>query len=111
MVPRQKKSDTLTNLLKIAGISLHPATINLALLKTGNAEMAEYLSTTGSGEVKTFLRLTEAGMQFGENGWSSHPIKTSVRIYTSSFPELIRITMNELNDEVATFLSGTSSNS
>lgn len=100
MTGRPKQTETITNLLKDAGSSLHPSTINKVMLKAGLAEMAEYLSTTGSGEVKSFLQLNEAGVRFGENTWTAHPIKTSVRLYPEQFPELLALVLQGLVAEL-----------
>ncbi len=101
MTRKPKRTETITNLLKDADSSLHPSTVNRVMLKAGLAEMAEYLSTTGSGEVKEFLRLNEAGQRFGENQWTAHPIKTTVRLYPDAFPELLGIVVNHIVLEVA----------
>lgn len=100
MASKPKRTETITNLLKDTGSSLHPSTVNQIMLKAGLAEMAEYLSTTGSGEVKSFLKLNEAGGRFGENKWTAHPIKTSVRLYPEQFPELLALVLQGLVSEL-----------
>lgn len=83
------------------GVSLDPITIMNALLKAGYAENIEYLSSTGSGELKSFRRLTEAGEKFGVNkGGYGSTIKTDARFFETTFPELLKVVVKQLDDEV-----------
>lgn len=103
--PKQPKdkpgqAQPLTNLIKDAGISLNAAAILAALKKTDLTEIVEYESTSGSGEIKTFQRLTEAGLEFGTNRPTAHDFKTKPRFYPSRFPALLRIIGQQLMAEI-----------
>lgn len=95
-----KQTEPLTNLIKDAGISLNAAAILAALKKTDLVEIIEYESTSGSGEIKTFLRLTAAGLEFGTNKPTGHEFKTEPRFYPSRFPALLRIIGRQLMSEI-----------
>lgn len=83
-------------------VSLDAITIMNALLKVGHAENFEYESSTGSGEIKSFRKLTEEGQKFGVNKLSMGPsIRTEARFYDSSFPELLSIVVKQLSKEVS----------
>ena len=58
------------------------------LILAGLMEKASYLSTTGSGEIKHYLRLVASGLTLGENVANSfHKIKTEPRFKRDSFPD------------------------
>jgi len=70
-------------------------------MKAGYAELHQYASSTGSGEIKSFKRLTEQGEVFGVNKASmGHPFKTEARFYGEAFPQLLGIVMSQLTAEV-----------
>ncbi|MGP5283841.1 hypothetical protein ACTXNJ_21945 [Pseudomonas helleri] len=82
-------------------VSFDASTIMNALLKAGYAETFEYLSSTGSGELKSFRKLTVEGERFGVNKKSFGPsVKTDARFFESSFPELLSVVVKQLNKEV-----------
>ncbi|NVZ62023.1 hypothetical protein HX867_08010 [Pseudomonas gingeri] len=90
----------LKALLADRNVSFDATTILNALVKSGHAENSEYASTTGSGQLKSFKRLTESGMQFGTNKSTMHPLKTEPRFYEETFPELLKVVVTQLHHEV-----------
>jgi len=100
------KSATLTSLLDEHSCSLDAKSIMRVMMRYGLAEDAEYISTTGSGEVKRFRRLTDEGLNYGINEASSgHDIKTSPRFYIDTFPTLISLVVSFLQKESEQILS------
>lgn len=98
-VSAQAKS--LKALISQYGVSFDASTIMNALIKAGYAENFEYLSSTGSGELKSFKKLTEHGERFGVNkeGFGLS-IKTEARFFDSTFPELLVVVIEQLKKEV-----------
>lgn len=91
---------TLTALLDEHSCSLDANSIMRVMMRYGLAEDAEYISTTGSGEVKRFRRLTDEGLNYGINEASSgHDIKTSPRFYIDTFPALVSLVVSYLQKE------------
>jgi len=81
-------------------VSFDPSTIMAALIKIGLAENLEYPSTTGSGALKSFKRLTPTGEQFGVNKPAMHPFKTEARFFAETFPQLLSLVVDHLRNEV-----------
>ncbi|MCE0459976.1 hypothetical protein [Pseudomonas uvaldensis] len=98
---------TLKSLLAEHGVSFDANTIMNALIKAGHAENHEYPSTTGSGVMKSFKRLTEAGERFGANKSTMHPFKTEPRFYAETFTELLQVVVSQLQHEVSSLRSAT----
>lgn len=74
-----------------------------ALVKTGHAEVFQYASTTGSGAMKSFKRLTDQAEQFGVNKASmGHPFKTEPKFYAETFADLLNVVVCQLQGETAT---------
>ncbi len=72
------------------------------LILAGLIEEASYLSSTGSGEVKSFLKLTERGEVYGLNKKSGfHPQKTEPRFYTNTFLEVYLISVSAIAEHAA----------
>lgn len=93
---------SLKTLTSQHGLSFDASTIMNALLKAGYAENFEYLSSTGSGELKSFKKLTEEGVKFGVNKESFGPsVRTEPRFFESTFPELMKVVVAQLQTEVA----------
>lgn len=47
-----------------------------------------YLSTTDSGEIKSYLVFTERGLEFGKNAFNPfHEFKTDPKFFEDKFPE------------------------
>ncbi|WP_095169654.1 hypothetical protein [Pseudomonas sp. Irchel 3H3] len=91
----------LKSLIAEHGVSFDASTIMNALLKTGHAENFEYASTTGSGAMKSFKKLTSTGEKFGINKPAMHPFKTESRFYDETFPEMLSVVIKQLSKEVA----------
>ena len=100
------KPDSLTNLVKDKGISLNAASLLAAIVKTPLAEIAEYVSTTGSGEIKKFVRLTDAGLKYGINRTGVHEFKTEVRFYPHTFHEFLAVVHEYIGREIAALSDG-----
>ncbi|WP_397458685.1 hypothetical protein AB3464_00590 [Pseudomonas asplenii] len=100
------KVKTLKALIADYNVSFDASTVMNALIKSGYAEVQEYLSSTGSGEIKSFKRLTVLGEQFGENkeGFGLS-IKTEARFYDSKFPLLLSVVVEQLKKEVTAIQS------
>ncbi|WP_056396315.1 hypothetical protein [Massilia sp. Root418] len=81
---------SITAALKQHAIPLHAQAILQMLIWARLVEEVEYLSSTGSGEVKTFQRLTHIGLEYGENVATLSPTKTEIKILPNSLPALIR---------------------
>lgn len=76
-------------LLQEINSPLNAASFLSGLALSGMAENRTYPSTTGSGELKHFLQLTESGLAYGINqGSSMHKFKTEPRFWPESFPQL-----------------------
>ncbi len=74
------------------------ATSFYALLElAGMIEWQEYLSTTGSGEIKRFRRLNRAGLNYGINAPTAHEFRTECRFYAENFPDLLKIAAGALS--------------
>ncbi|TWD86375.1 hypothetical protein FB547_104319 [Variovorax beijingensis] len=58
------------------------------LIQMGLAEEVEYRSSTGSGEIKSYTRLTEAGLLYGKNKESGFSASTTMVFYESAFLSL-----------------------
>lgn len=83
------KMMSVTAALKQHQIPLHAQSVLQMLAWAGLVEEMEYLSSTGSGEVKTFQRLTSAGLQYGENVATLSPTKTEIKVRLAAVPDLI----------------------
>ncbi|MBM1191615.1 MULTISPECIES: hypothetical protein [Pseudomonas] len=94
------QAKSLKALIAERGVSFDASTIMSALLKAGHAENFEYASTTGSGAMKSFKKLTSAGEKFGINKPAMHPFKTEARFYDETFPELLGVVVKQLSKEV-----------
>lgn len=82
---------SVTAALKQRGIPLPAASVLQMMQWAGLAEDVEYASSTGSGKIKHFLRLTERGLAYGVN--LAGPVskeKTEVAIYPSRLGAILR---------------------
>jgi hypothetical protein len=93
---------SITAALKHHQIPLHAQSVLQMLTWAGLVEEVEYLSSTGSGEVKTFQRLTAAGLQYGENTATLSPTKTEIKVRVSAIPELVRACHRGFSEYLAT---------
>lgn len=95
------KTYTLTKLIDSSQSSLNANVILKVLIALEMAENAEYESTTGSGEIKTFYRLIGDGMVYGKNILSGgHPFKSSPKFYQETFNDLLRLVVVRLQKEI-----------
>ena len=95
------KTHTLTKLLSDSPSSLNASVILKVLISLEMAENAEYASTTGSGEIKTFYRLIGDGLNYGKNILSmGHQFKSSPKFYQESFSELLELVVVKLQQEI-----------
>jgi hypothetical protein len=62
----------------------------------GLIEEKEYVSSTGSGEIKVYRSLTECGLKYGMNKKSSYTEATELRFFPSTFTELLIIASKEI---------------
>ncbi|MDP9928435.1 hypothetical protein [Variovorax paradoxus] len=67
------------------------------LIQMGLAEEAEYRSSTGSGEIKSYTRLTEAGLLYGRNKESGFSASTTMVFYESAFLSLYAAACQEVS--------------
>mgnify|MGYP006151531025 CR=1 FL=1 len=96
------QAKTLKSLIADHAVSFDAATIINALVKTGHAEVFQYPSTTGSGVMKSFKRLTVQAERFGVNKASmGHPFKTEPKFYVETFADLLHVVVAQLHKETA----------
>ncbi|MBP8202382.1 hypothetical protein [Laribacter hongkongensis] len=81
--------DTASNLLKSHNITLNAASLHMLMEKAGFIEDAEYLSASGSGEIKKCKVLTNTGLKYGINEKSIYSAGTSIKLYGATFDDLI----------------------
>lgn len=82
---------SMTVALKPHAIPLPAASVLQMMQWAGLIEDVEYASSSGSGEIKHFLRLTERGLTYGVN--LAGPVskeKTEVAIYPSRLGVILR---------------------
>ncbi len=93
------ESVAITRLLKAHDLSLNAATIYIALIRAGILREVEYVSSSGSGEIKKFRQLTEKGIQYGENVETVSEIRTEPRFYPERFPKLFSMATDQIKKE------------
>lgn len=85
-------------LLALHRLPLDSASLNSGLVLAGILHHQNYLSSTGSGEVKSFLAFTETGLAYGENEANGfHEVKTDARFFSARFPEAYQLAINALH--------------
>ena len=83
-------NDTATNLLKGSGVTA--AKFNAKCLELGYLERGERPSKSKPGEVKTFWKLTQSGLEYGVNVKDQRePLESSPRWFADKFPTLIAL--------------------
>lgn len=75
---------------------LDSASLFNAMLLAGLIEVKEYISSTGSGEIKTYRSLTESGLKYGINKRSSYSDATDLKFFPSNFNELLVLVSKEI---------------
>ncbi|MBC3884739.1 hypothetical protein [Undibacterium griseum] len=84
-----EKSIAVSKALEQQDIPLSGQTV-LHLMKLASlVEEAEYVSSSGSGEIKSYSRLTPSGLKYGENKKTMSPTKTDITIYPSKIKEIL----------------------
>jgi len=83
---------TKSHLTPTAALTQFRAPINAASLLAlaevaGLVTDAEYLSSSGSGEIKTCRKLTDEGLRYGINLEGFRSAATDIRLYPESFRE------------------------
>lgn len=82
------KTSASKKLLERHKLPMDAATLNNGLILAGVLETKTYLSTTGSGEEKSFVAFTTAGQEFGRNAAGSwHEFKTEPKYFEHRFAE------------------------
>ncbi|PHN17215.1 hypothetical protein [Pseudomonas sp. ICMP 561] len=100
------QAKTLKSLIADHGVSFDAATIMNTLVKTGHAEVFQYPSTTGSGVMKSFKRLTDKAEHIGINKASmGHPFKTEPKFYAETFADLLNVVVRQLHEETVALVA------
>lgn len=82
----KKKLNSAKNLLQKHALPLDANSFYKGLTLSGAMHEVEYLSTSGSGEVKNFWQFTSEGERFGENKKNHfHEFKTEPRFFEAVF--------------------------
>lgn|GEM_PF-5740352 len=66
----RQKHYSVTELLEANNCYIAPVTIFKVLIELGYIEEVEYLSSTGTGELKKYRRFTDKGLEYGINSKS-----------------------------------------
>jgi hypothetical protein len=75
--------------LKEAEVSLSAQTVLQLMERAALVENVEYVSSSGSGEIKKFSRLTEAGLGYGANKATFSPTKTDIKIDPTKVKDIL----------------------
>jgi len=84
------------SLLIDIGSGLDATSFFNGLALAGIVSRVEYLSTTGSGEVKHFLKIDDGHLHIGQNKKTMHEFKTEVRFFRSGFESLVVVACRAL---------------
>ncbi|MCG9105605.1 hypothetical protein LH433_02390 [Laribacter hongkongensis] len=93
-----EKLQSAKALLESCGSPLNAASLYAGMAQIGLLTEIEYLSSTGSGEIKQYKSLTEDAMCYGENVSTMSPVKTDIKLYPSTFPELLLRVCDGISD-------------
>lgn len=85
----KEKVFSAKDLLEKYSSPLNSSSLFNALEVAGLVVSKEYVSSTGSGEIKSYLSLIDDGLKFGLNRQSAYSEKTELRFFNDSFPELL----------------------
>lgn len=88
---KSEKVFSAKDLLDKYSSPLNSSSVFNAMQAAGLVVEKKYVSSTGSGEIKSYLSLTETGLKFGVNRQSAYSEKTELRFFSASFPELLVI--------------------
>jgi hypothetical protein len=86
---KEEKVQSAKDLLEEHSSPLNSASLFDALLLAGLLEEKKYVSSTGSGEIKSYMSLTDEGQRYGVNRISKYSEKTELRFYPSTFKALL----------------------
>lgn len=86
---KKKTNFSATELLEARNSFIDASMLFKLLGKTGHLNVVEYLSSLGTGEIKTFKSLTDKGLKYGINRGTGHPPKTECRFFEETFDELL----------------------
>ncbi len=101
------KLKTAKVLLAENKLPMDAASFYKSLILTGAMKDVEYASTTGSGEMKSFVQLTDQGLEYGENkasGW--HELKTEPKFYEHQFGQAYMAACQGALDHAKTIFGG-----
>lgn len=90
-----------TKLLKQLEVPLDAASFLAGMELAGLLEERQYVSSSGSGEVKRYKALTDTGLAYGVNAKTLSPEKTEVRFYGETFPQVLLCSIEALRARVA----------
>lgn len=85
-----------TKLLKQLAVPIDAKSFLAGLQLAGLLEEREYVSSSGSGEVKRYRALTADGLAYGVNAETLSAEKTEVRFYVETFPAVLRRSFDAL---------------
>lgn len=87
--PPKEKTSAAKDLLQAHSSPLNSASLFDGMLIAGLLEVKSYVSSSGSGEIKSYESLTEQGLKYGVNRASRFSEKTDARFYASTFKDLL----------------------
>lgn len=91
------ETESAKQLLALHNLPMDAATLNNGLILAGILENKIYLSTTGSGEEKSFIAFTPKGDEFGlniANHW--HGLKTEPKYFNDRFADAYLLAANAI---------------
>jgi hypothetical protein len=83
-------------LLAEIGSSLDATSFFNGLELAGVVARVEYMSTTGSGEVKQFVKIEDGHLNVGQNKKTMHEFKTEARFFRDGFESLAVVSCRAL---------------
>ena len=83
-------------LLAEIGSGLDATSFFNGLELSGIVARVEYLSTTGSGEVKQFVKIDDGHLNIGQNKKTMHEFKTEARFFRDGFEPLVVVSCRAL---------------
>lgn len=90
--PSNRKLAGAKRLLSENSLPLTPESLLNCLEGRGLVVRKTYVSTTGTGEIKEFLAISDDWLHIGANlGNHFHPFKTEPRFYSDSFQSVYRL--------------------
>lgn len=94
---KSKKTFTAKQMLSQNACLLSPRCFYDGLIACGAMQLVEYTSSTGSGEIKTYERISESHLQIGVNKENVfHHCKTEPRFYADTFIEAYKMACNAI---------------